>query len=96
MGLESTPKSLLEGFRKQHSPVDRELLESPPVSRQLIAWLDKAFPRETDMVNDPLMSQKLTVRFGMDIILDHLRRTNGRQEAGAISVYDASNPVPPR
>lgn len=96
MALESTPRSLLDGFRKQHKPVERKLVEAPPVSLQLISWLEETFPREQVMVNDTMMQQKLVVRRGMDIILDHLRSTHDRQSKGAIGVYDNSNPCPTR
>ena len=86
------PKSFLSEFRKEKTVIDKRIVESPPVTKQLISWLDKEFPREPVKVNDPMMAQKLTVRRGMDIILDHLRITNDTQESGIRSQNLADHP----
>lgn len=92
--MEFSQNSLLKGFRQQQKAHDRRLIESPPVSDQLIVWLEEAFPREPVKVNDELMAQKLTVRRGMDIIIDHLKVTNERQKRGIVEAYSSDNPCP--
>jgi len=90
--LESIPKNLLAEFRKQKTAIDRQIIESPPISQGFIAWLHKEFPREQFKGNDPLTPQKLLIREGMEMIFRHLSFINEQQEKGVRDVHSEDKP----
>lgn len=52
----------------------------PPVSKALIAHLDRMFSRKTVLPTSPSMQQELVFQAGIEKIKDYLKEQNARQE----------------
>jgi len=92
-------ETLLEAFKKTY--VNTHELGNPPenpgVSMQLINWLEtQQFPREPFLANDPLISQKLLIREGIEMVLRRLRLEYNVQERMIAESHGESQTVQPR
>lgn len=73
--MESHQRTLLETFRNNNDNTTKIIRVNPGVTLQLLTWLETMeFPREPFMANDPLISQKLLIREGIEMVLRRLRQ----------------------
>ena len=64
----------------QTADYNKALSQCPPVSKQLLAYLDKMFTRRLIKPTEPTMQQELVYQAGVDKVIEHLRSNNERQE----------------
>lgn len=93
-----TRKSLLDDFKNRNlvkGPLKPR--ENPGVSKQLIHWLEtQEFPREPFLANDPLISQKLLIREGIEMVLRRLKQEYDLCEKSIAESHAESNTLSPR
>ncbi len=85
--------SLLDDFKskqaikqlEQDKAYDVAVRECPPVSRQLLAHLDKMFHRRQIPPTSPSLANELIFQAGINQIKDYLRMQNSRQEEDFIN-----------
>lgn len=73
--------SSLDDLRSKHlKDYNTAILKCPPVSKQLLDYLEKMFSKKAIKPTSPTMEQELVYQAGIDQIINHLRNQNARQE----------------
>ena len=95
---ELTQSDLLNSFKKKYIDNSGPAVNvNPGVSKQLIHWLEtQEFPREKFMANDPLLSQKLMIREGIEMVLSVLNNEYNKQERIIAESHGESSITQPR
>lgn len=80
--MESSPNSILQNFKRAYINESEPCLRvNPGVTKQLLHWLsEQEFPREQFLANDPLISQKLLIREGIEMVLRRLEQEYNKHE----------------
>ena len=59
---------------------EKAVRSCPPVSKALLAHLEKMFSRKMIKPTEPTMQQELVYQAGIDKVIEYLRKQNDRQE----------------